>query len=190
MCGGRGTRLGGEEKPLRRVAGRRLIDRVRDALDASRVETIFAVTSPNAPTTAERARAPVVETAGAGYVADLQAALEDRRVARPVLTVAADLPLLDGPTVDRVLDAAGGETLTAAVPAGRVRALGFSVDTTMRHGGVAVRPAGINVVGAEPDRVWVTRDRRLAANVNRPRDLATAAWHLAGADPSPGEHKR
>lgn len=187
MCGGRGTRLGGDEKPLQSVAGRPSIDRVRDALAASRVETVYAVTSPHAPRTAEHVSPPTIGTPGEGYVADLQAALADDRVTEPVLTVAADLPLLDGPAVDRVLDAAGERTLTAAVPAGRVRALGFSVDTTMRRDGVALRPAGINVVGAEPDRVWVTRDRRLAANVNRPRDLAVAAWHLAGDG---REHKR
>jgi len=180
MCGGRGTRLGGLEKPLRRVEGRPFIDRVIGALEGSNVDSVYPVTSPHAPRTADHLETPQIEASGGGYVADLQAALDDNRVARPVLTVAADLPLLAAAAVDRVLRAADGRTLTAAVPVGRVRALGFSVDTTMRHKGVAVRPAGLNVVGEGADRVWVTRDRRLAANVNRPRDLHAAAWHLAG----------
>lgn len=190
MCGGRGTRLGGEEKPLRRIGGRPLVDRVWDALEGSRIERVFAVTSSNAPRTAEHVTAPKIEAAGDGYVADLREALADDRIAEPVLTAAADLPLLAAPVIDRVLEAAAGDTLTVAVPAGRVSALGFSVDTTLRVGGVAVRPAGLNVVGQGPERIWVSRDRRLAANVNRPRDLVAAAWHLASEKPSPVEHKR
>lgn len=190
MCGGRGTRLGGEEKPLRRAGGRPLVDRVTDALEGSTIERVYAVTSPNASRTADQVTVPKIETAGTGYVADLREALADDRIDEPVLTAAADLPLLEAPVVDRVLEVAAGDTLTAAVPAGRVSALGFSVDITMRVGGIAVRPAGLNVVGGGPERTWVTRDRRLAANVNRPRDLVTAAWHLASEKASPVEHKR
>jgi adenosylcobinamide-phosphate guanylyltransferase len=189
MCGGRGTRLGGTEKPLRRIGGRPTIDRVFDALEGSNVGRVYAVTSPHAPRTAAHVSAPHIETAGDGYVADLQAALDDDRVSQPVLTAAADLPLLDATALDGVLRTAGGRTLTVAVPVGRVRALGFSVDTTTRHRGIAVRPAGINVVGTAPDRVWVTRDSRLAANVNRPGDLPAAAWHLARDGQSDTQHK-
>lgn len=190
MCGGRGSRLGGEEKPLRRVGGVPIIDRVVDALEGSAVESVFAVTSPNAPRTAAHVAGPQIEMAGEGYVSDLRRALADDRIEEPVLTVAADLPLLTAPVIDRVLDAAAGDTLSVAVPAGRVRGLGFSVDTTMRVGGVAVRPSGLNVVGPGPGRSWVSRDRRLAANVNRPRDLVTACWHLRSEDVSLPEHKR
>lgn len=179
MCGGRGTRLGGGEKPLRRVAGRPLLDRVRAAIDASRVEKTYAVTAPHTPRTADRVDPPVIEASGDGYVADLQYALSTGLVRRPVLTVAADLALLDGAAVDRVIAAAGSHSLTPVVPAGRVTMLGFSVDTTTRHRGITVRPAGLNVVGEGPDRHWITRDRRLAANVNRPGDLAAAEWLLA-----------
>lgn len=185
MCGGSGSRLGGAEKPLRRIAGRSLLERVHSALEESSVETIYAVTSPTAPETAACAPSPVIETPGAGYVADLQRALADDRVSPPVLTAAADLPLLEGSVVDAFLSAAGGRTTMAAVPVGRVRGLGFSVESVYRHGGIAVRPAGLNVVGTGSDGVWVTRDRRLAAHVNRPRDLSVAAWQLA----SNNEHK-
>ncbi|MHB9288924.1 NTP transferase domain-containing protein [Halobacteriales archaeon Cl-PHB] len=180
MCGGRGTRLAAGEKPLFDVGGRPMVDRVVAALEASEVDEVLAVTSPHVPATAAHLDCPNLETPGEGYVADLQAALADDRVTRPVLTVAADLPLLDATIVDAVLDAAGGRSLAAAVPAGRVTGLGFSVDTTFRHRGVLVRPAGLNVVGDGDDRVWISRDRRLAANVNRPRDAAVAEWHLAG----------
>lgn len=180
LCGGRGTRLGAGEKPLYEVAGRPMVDRVLAALAESHVGDVLAVTSPHVPETASHLDRSTIETPGEGYVADLQAALADDRVTPPVLTVAADLPLLDGDAVDAVLEASDGGSLAAAVPAGRVTGLGFSVDTTFRHRGTLVRPAGVNVVGDGDDRVWCSRDRRLAANVNRPRDAAVAEWLLAG----------
>jgi adenosylcobinamide-phosphate guanylyltransferase len=185
MCGGEGTRLGAAvEKPLYPVAGVPMVERVRGALAGSRVDRTFAVTSPATPGTARRLDCPVIETPGGGYVADLDVALADGRVSSPVLTVAADLPALDAAAVDAVLGAAGG-ALTVAVPAGRKRALGFSVDAATRHHGTPVVPAGINVVGeGEAGDVVLTRDPRFAANVNRPGDARAAEWALSG--PCPG----
>ena len=182
MCGGRGTRLGtATEKPLVDIAGTPMVQRVRTALATSSVDTVYAVTSPHTPETAAFVDGHCIETAGNGYVADLGAALADDRVSTPVLTVAADLPLLDGTAVDTVLGVhSGNESLTVVVPVGRKRALGLSVDTVSWYRGCRVTPAGVNVVGDGPDRMLCRRDRSLAANVNRPGDVATAAWLLAG----------
>lgn len=185
MCGGRGTRLGAEvEKPLFAVAGVPMIERTRRALAASRIGRTYAVTAPGAPETAATVDLPQIRTPGEGYVPDLRVALADERVTRPVLTTAADLPLLDGAAVDAVLAAAeaADSGLTVAVPVGRKRGLGFSVDTTFDRGGRRVTPAGINVVG-EGEETYVTTDRHLAANVNRPSDARRAEWLLAGATP-------
>ena len=177
MCGGRGTRLGGDaEKPLTTVAGRPMVDRVLAALAESRIESVCAVVSPHATATrahlAERAPSRedadtglrLVDAPGDGYVSDLRYALDgddpvDAETAAdpdtptadpPVLTVAADLPLLDGEAVDRVLDAAAAAespSLTVCVPAVRKRELGVSADGAFEVDGRAVVPAGINVVG-------------------------------------------
>jgi adenosylcobinamide-phosphate guanylyltransferase len=181
MCGGRGTRLDAPaEKPLLEVAGVPMVERVRRALAASRIDRIYAVTTPVAPETAASVDLPRIRTPGEGYVPDLRAALADDRVTEPVLTAAADLPLLDGSAVDAVLAAAdAGRGLTVAVPVGRKRGLGFSVDTTLRRAGRRLTPAGINVVG-DADETSVTTDRRLAVNVNRPSDARRAEWLLAG----------
>ncbi|WP_460561814.1 NTP transferase domain-containing protein [Halorubrum pallidum] len=235
MCGGRGTRLGGDtEKPLVRVAGRSMVDRVLAALAESRTEAVRAVVSPHATATrahlAERAAREhadadlrIVDAPGDGYVADLRYALteSDADAGRsssagrtstadpPVLTVAADLPLLDGEAVDRVLDAAESAadslSLTVCVPADRKRELGVSADGAFENDGRAVVPAGINVVGgrggstpeesgdapddgdaggdaldATPDDgVHLTDDRRLAVNVNYPSDVRIAEALLA-----------
>ncbi len=188
MCGGRGTRLESDrEKPLVRVDGVPMVDRVCDALAASRVDRVFAVCSPHAPETRTRCREragrsthfDVVETPGDGYVADLQRALADERVSRPALTVAADLPLLDGPVVDRVLDAHETGPLTVAVPAGRKRALALSADTAFDREGQELAPTGVNVVGDDAESTLVLDDERLAVNVNRPADRTVAERLLA-----------
>ncbi|RLM71517.1 GTP--adenosylcobinamide-phosphate guanylyltransferase [Halorubrum sp. Atlit-8R] len=227
MCGGRGTRLGEGEKPLAAVAGRSMVDRALDALAASRVETAYAAVSPHTPRTRERLVARrdgsaddsdagpvdlrVLDTPGDGYVADLRAALEAGPDA-PALTLAVDLPLLDGPAVDAVLDAhaaADADALSVRVPAARKRELGASADAATRYdegdgGGASDEandgeasgeaagdrvPAGINVVGtldgAGDEAVRATRDARLAVNVNRPGDRRLAERLLDGDGPEP-----
>jgi len=202
MCGGRGTRLGGDrEKPLVEVGGRPMVGRVLDALAGSRIERVHAAVSPHAPATRSylAGRSPdgvaldVVETPGEGYVADLEAALA--AAGRPALTAVADLPLLAAAHVDGALAAAtagvgggdGGDSgpgsgdgdgrarsVTVCVPAALKRRLGVSVDAATDRDGRELAPTGLNVVGGGGDRVVVRDDRRLAVNVNRPGDLAVA----------------
>jgi adenosylcobinamide-phosphate guanylyltransferase len=175
ICGGEGSRLGGEvEKPLVEVGGRAMVDRVLDALSASSVERTYAVVSPNAPATRDHVgnRVPTVETPGEGYVSDLGVALE--HVSGAVLTVAADLPLLEPETIDRVLGAHDDGSLAVYVPVERKHALGVSVDCSFEVDGREVAPTGLNVVGDGEDRSLVVDDDRLAVNVNRPADLQVA----------------
>ncbi|WP_225335911.1 NTP transferase domain-containing protein [Halomicrobium urmianum] len=175
MAGGRGTRLDADrEKPLVRVGGRPMVDRVIDALRASGVGQVYAATSPHAPATCEHVSAPAIETPGEGYVADLEAVLADDQIERPVLTAVADLPLLSADAVDDVLAAHESGSLTVAVPADLKAELGVSADTTFEREGSEVAPAGLNVVGDGPDRTLAIEDPRLAVNVNRPGDLAVA----------------
>ncbi|UPV76225.1 NTP transferase domain-containing protein [Halorussus limi] len=188
MCGGRGTRLDAPtEKPLFEVGGRPMVARVADALAESRVESVRAVVSPHAPETRKfadgRDDLATVETPGEGYVADLQVALE--AVEPPVLTVAADLPLLDADAVNAVLDASDTETdrrddggrpsTTVCVPAQLKRALGASLDTAFERDGRELAPTGVNVVAeTERETMYETYDARLAVNVNRLADADLA----------------
>lgn len=206
MCGGRGTRLGGDtEKPLVEVCGAPMVERVAAALRESRAEEVYAAVSPAAPETAERVHEiglAVVETPGEGYVEDLTAALDS--IGKPVVTVAADLPLLapehvndavaaslgdgdDGKDGGTGTDGANGAdrrdadaetdrpcSVTVCVPADLKRRLGVSADTTFERGGEELAPTGLNVVADGADIVRLTCDDRLAVNVNRPTDLERA----------------
>jgi len=204
MCGGQGTRLDTDvEKPLFEVGGEPMVDRVRRALAGSRIEETYAVVSPHAPATRDHldGTIPTIETPGEGYVADLGVALDE--VEPPVLTVAADLPLLDPAVVDRVLDAsdrAGGTgSMTVVVPAALKERLGVSADSVIPAADVSeafddrlqdgvdgegehadeiecdVTPSGVNVVAdAQEDTMYLSYETRLAVNVNRLSDAAVA----------------
>ena len=114
-----------------------------------------------------------IETPGDGYVPDLGRAL--RRVETPVLTVAADLPLLTGEVVDAVLEAHDQGPLTVCVPVALKRRLGLSLDETrLAADGRTLVPSGLNVVADGAESRFVTDDVRLAVNVNRPGDARIA----------------
>ncbi|SFB87348.1 adenosylcobinamide-phosphate guanylyltransferase [Halobiforma haloterrestris] len=195
MCGGKGTRLESRhEKPLHPIAGEPMIDRVVAALAESEIETIHAAVSPNAPGTRAHLedddRARTVETPGDGYVADLLAALETPEVSAPVLSVAADLPLLAPGAVDRVLAVHEGDgSLTVPVPVALKRRLGVGVDSRL-EAAPHLAPTGVNGVGDadsdsnststsntnsnQNDTMHVSYDPRLAVNVNRLEDARVA----------------
>lgn len=185
MCGGVGSRLdGASEKPLHEIAGRSLVDRVLAALEESTVDDVYAVTSPNAPNTRRHVseRVDVISAPGNGYVQDLQYALDEIPGCgeNPVLTTAADLPLLAGDAIDRVLDVYDGGSLTVCTPTALPEALGITVDAAFEVDGRSVVPSGVNVVGGDPDETWITWDARFAVNVNYPEDAAVAERLLSG----------
>ncbi|MDF9744207.1 NTP transferase domain-containing protein [Natrinema salsiterrestre] len=187
MCGGKGTRLESRhEKPLHPIEGTAMIDRVLAALRESEIETIYAAVSPNAPDTRAHLEAAdgvtTIETAGDGYVADLMALLERPDPSPPLLTVAADLPLLEGPVLDGILAAHGDNTAsrTVCVPVALKRRLGVSIDSRLEADD-HLAPTGVNVVGSTDDTTTMTDvydDSRLAVNVNRLEDAAVAADRL------------
>ncbi|SEP61299.1 NTP transferase domain-containing protein [Natrinema salaciae] len=187
MCGGRGTRLeSSHEKPLYPIEGTAMIDRVLAALRESRIETIHAAVSPHAPETRTHlegtADVSTIGTAGDGYVADLLTVLERSDVSPPVLTVAADLPLLEATVVDRVLAAHGDgvASRTVCVPAALKRRLGVSIDARLEPDDY-LAPTGVNVVGTTDESTTMTDihyDPRLAVNVNRLEDARVAADRL------------
>jgi adenosylcobinamide-phosphate guanylyltransferase len=199
MCGGRGMRLDiGCEKPLLSIAGRPMLDRVLDALHGSQADRVHAVASPHTPRTrawlqseldgvdptSDSDLAPsLIDAPGDGYVADLEHALD--HVDPPILTVAADLPLLRSATVDRVLDRHAGGDATVCVPRALPAALGASVGRDAALDDAPDRVAtGVNVVSPEaeapPDRL-VLPAPDLAVNVNTARD-ARIADHLLDRD--------
>ncbi|MFB6133972.1 MAG: NTP transferase domain-containing protein [Halanaeroarchaeum sp.] len=177
MAGGQGTRLGAGEKPLYEIDGVSMIDRVLEALADSRIDAAYVATSPHTAWTAAAVDAPVIETSGDGYVEDLDSALDS--IPTPVLTVAADLPLLDGEVIDAVLQRSGSRSAGVYVPVHVTADLGVTVDRTVERAGSRLVPTGVNVVATDDARrSIIMHDERLAINVNRPRDAQIASMWL------------
>ncbi|MCU4751540.1 NTP transferase domain-containing protein [Halobacteria archaeon AArc-curdl1] len=145
--------------------------------------------SPDLPDSLE-----IVDTPGSGYVTDLQSVLERPGVSTPLLTVTADLPLLESPVIERIVDryravaagntvkndSSGGPSVTVCVPTSVKRRLGFSVET-VAHDQPHLAATGANVVGSEHRTMTHTSyDPRLASNVNRRTD-ARATERLRSA---------
>ena len=103
LAGGAGRRLGGVDKAGLEVGGSTLLDRVLDALaDADRVVVVGPERPAGRAVTWTREQPP-----GGGPAAALAAGL-DHVCAGAVVLVAADLALLDRPTVARLRAAAEG----------------------------------------------------------------------------------
>jgi adenosylcobinamide-phosphate guanylyltransferase len=113
MCGGRASRMqAGLEKPLLKVDGVAMIERVISALAGSgKFGRIVAAVSPNTPRTKEFLKSKgieVIETAGEGYPQDLSRLLS-RLKPEKVMVVPADVPLLDAQVVSDIVDVASNK---------------------------------------------------------------------------------
>ncbi len=188
MAGGKGERMGGEEKPLQVLAGKPLIAYVLEALSGSRsVGRIFVAVSPNVPRTIELVagypdlKVSMIMTPGSGYIADMVGAIRALGLAEPMLVASADLPLITSGAIDRVVSAyatCGREALSVRVEAHMVQG---DPELVLTDTGIPTIPAGINVVhGAHLDRAQdeyalVLDDPMLAVNVNYRKDLALCA---------------
>jgi len=112
MCGGKGIRLrklAPLEKPLLKLQGETMIERVAYALVMSkRFERIVGVTSPNTPKTHRLLSSKLngiislMKAAGKSYSEDLSSVLNNLRPAT-VFVVSADLPLLSADVLKYVL---------------------------------------------------------------------------------------
>jgi molybdopterin-guanine dinucleotide biosynthesis protein A len=155
LAGGRARRLGGIDKPALELAGRSLLERVVDAVAGA---GLVVVVGPRRPL--QRSVTWIQEEPpGAGPVAAVAAGLEAVE-ADVVVVLAADLPLVDSPQIERLVAAAeGGDGAVAVDGSGReqylagayrvlalrraVRALGRSRGASMRE---LTRPLGLEPV--------------------------------------------
>lgn len=99
---------GGIEKPLLRVDGIAMVERVILALAGSgRFDRILAAISPNTPKTKELLKSKgieTIETPGEGYSNDLSDLLSKLKPQR-VMVVPSDIPLLNSQIISEILDA-------------------------------------------------------------------------------------
>ena len=188
MAGGKGTRMKlPEEKPLLKVGGKPMIEHILNALtSASKVDEIVVAVSKHTPKTARTVKkfsVKVLETPGKDFVSDTKYVVKKLKLST-VVTVSADIPLLSGEIVDKVIesyDRCGKPALAVMVPAETRERLGLKVNYVVEMEGRRLVPAGINVLDArkinetelEEEKLVIDREA-IAVNVNTPEDLKIA----------------
>jgi adenosylcobinamide-phosphate guanylyltransferase len=184
MCGGRASRMqAGAEKPLLKVDGVPMVERVASALAGSgRFGRIVAAVSANTPRTKGLLKSKgieIIETAGEGYPQDLSRLLSMLKPEK-VMVVPADVPLLDARAVGDIVDLAGGRqepAVSIVLEKGFVEGMGVKPSVVFEkycHSGITIfdtaRVAGETV----QERYLVMNRKEIALNVNTKEELELA----------------
>lgn len=187
MAGGKGTRMKLEgEKPLLVIEGKPMIQCVLEAVLAAReVDEVVVATSKHTPQTSEFLRKSglkVIETPGEGYIEDLGFLLTESGPSESELkssddilvTVTADLPLINGKIIDRVIKEyknCGKPAMCVAVPLEFFAEYGLKPDMVMGD----VVPSGLNILrrnnNQQDEEVLRLSKFELALNINSPEDI-------------------
>ena len=142
--------------------------------------------SKNTPKTAkfiEKLPIKVLETPGKDYVSDIGYAIRKLKL-DVVLTVSADLPLVTGKIIDRIIEEyrrCCKPALTVVVPLETKERLGLEGEYVLEAGNKRLVPAGINVIdgrrideGELEEEICVINEEKVAVNVNTSNDLRIA----------------
>ena len=189
MCGGRASRMqqGGIEKPLLKVDGIAMVERVILALAGSgRFDRILAAISPNTPKTKELLKSKgieTIETPGEGYSNDLSYLLSKLKPQR-VMVVPSDMPLLNSQIISEILDAIDNSSRKGKGPAISIILEKGFVERTGAKPSIVVDQychSGITIfntmsVGTEPvEEYYLVMNRKeIALNVNTKEELELA----------------
>jgi len=196
MAGGKGTRMKYRgEKPLIKIGNKSFIEHIIDALkNAKKVDRIIVAVSEHTPQTAKRANDLSIEvamTSGKDYILDLREAIKKLKLGC-VITVSADLPLLEGKIIDKIIEhyeICGKPVMAVMVPAERFESLGLSIDLILEEKGKRLVPAGVNILDGdkiekegfekELDQEILVIDSEEFININTPKDLMIAEQLLS-----------
>ena len=194
MAGGKGTRMRiPQEKPLIKVCGKPVIEYVLDALkNSKKIDSIVVAVSSYTPKTAKflsQFPVKVVETPGKDYVSDMGYAAQKLKLG-VFFAVAADLPLITGDVLDRIVECyegCGKPALTVAVSLETKTKLGMCLAYSFKLDDKDVVPVGINVIDGHKrygdewlDQEICLLDRdELAVNINTVEELHLAECLLS-----------
>jgi adenosylcobinamide-phosphate guanylyltransferase len=179
---------GGIEKPLLKVDGIAMVERVISALAGSyRFDRIVAAVSPKTHKTNEFLKSKgieTIETAGEGYSQDLSRLLSKLRPQK-VVAVPGDIPLLNSQIVNEILNFIDDDDRQEQEPAisiilekGFVEEIGVKPSIVLMnqycHSGITI--FNTMAVGTEPvkERYIVMNRKEIALNVNTKEELELA----------------
>jgi len=175
LAGGKGRRMKcSYEKPLMKVGGVSLIDRVVRAVKSSLAERFFIATSSNTPMTSEHCRImgyDIIHTLGKGFHEDV---LELLKKHRAFVSIASDLPFLTADSINCIIKAYRGYSVTGVVELS-VIPKGITPSYIFDFKGKQVSAIGLNIVtNSKRSDVLVLNDPLLGVNVNTLRELKVA----------------
>jgi adenosylcobinamide-phosphate guanylyltransferase len=180
---------GGIEKPLIKVDGVAMVERVISALASSnRFDRIIAAVSPNTPKTNEFLKSKgieIIETAGEGYSQDLSYLLSKLKPHK-VVVVPGDIPLLNSQIVKEILNTIDDDddrqeqeqAISIILEKGFVEEIGVKPSIVLMnqycHSGITIFNS--MVVSTEPvkEHYLVMNRKEIALNVNTKEELELA----------------
>jgi molybdopterin-guanine dinucleotide biosynthesis protein A len=201
LAGGEASRYGGRPKGLERVGGRRIIDRVADALRAATDDLLLIANDPSAAAWLPGVRVAGDVRPGLGSLGGLHAALA--RVEGAVLVVAWDMPFVPAALL-HALRTLGGEADAAVPESGSKRGLEpmcayyappclDAIERRLDAGDRRVISFYDDVRVARLDAASVARfgdPALLFLNINAPDDLARAEAHVPPPTTDGGRHRQ
>lgn len=196
MAGGKGKRLGLEEKPLTLILGKPMISYVLEALLGSKnIGRLFVATSSRVEKTElwlldfvkHHGNVRMIRTKGEGFVNDMASAVEEAGITGSVLITMADLPLVTSGLIDRIIGKyqdMNSPALSVHMDLAVFTRLGIRPDTVFHKNGGFIVPCGINILDAgrireeQEDFNLILDDEELALNVNTVEDLEVCNQRL------------
>lgn len=179
MAGGKGTRMKLDvEKPLVEVNGKPLVQYVVDALkNTDKISNILVATSKNTPRTESFLKEQgidTIETPGDGYVQDLGFIISNFELDDILLTITADLPLVNSDIISHVLEEyekSDKPAMSVLVPIHVFEEYGIKPTMTFEN----LIPSGLNVLRsinkAQDEKVLIIERIELALNINTYEDI-------------------
>ncbi|MFL6503735.1 MAG: NTP transferase domain-containing protein [Nitrososphaera sp.] len=189
MCGGKASRMqqGGIEKPILKVDGVTMVERVIFALASSnKFDKVVAAVSPNTPATnlfLKSRGIETIETSGEGYSIDLSYVLSYLKPLK-VMIIPCDMPLLNSQVVNEIFSVV--QDLLEQKPAAAVsimlekrfvERIGVKPSIVLDqlcHSGITI--FNTTTIGTEPveERYLVMNQKEIAINVNTKEEMELA----------------
>ena len=189
MCGGKASRMqqGGIEKPILKVDGVTMVERVIFALASSnKFDHVVAAVSPNTPATnlfLKSRGIETIETSGEGYSIDLSYVLSYLKPLK-VMIIPCDMPLLNSQVVNEIFNVV--QDLLEQKPAAAVsimlekrfvERIGVKPSIVLDqlcHSGITI--FNTTTIGTEPveERYLVMNQKEIAVNVNTKEEVELA----------------
>jgi len=179
MAGGMGKRMGIDvEKPLVEINEKPMIQYVVEALKGTdKIDNIIAATSKNTPKTKiylNELDIKTVETPGNGYVNDLGFVLSNFKLDDILLTITADVPLINSDIIDYVMGEYGKSkkpAMSVVVPLHVFEKYGLKPTIMFEN----MVPSGLNILRSinktQDEEVLVLEKIELALNINTYEDI-------------------